>query len=749
MRWLVQYIFIFSIWLGFGLAMNARAQTDEQKMESYLASAKSAKSVDEKSIVFCKIAELFLVLDKDKSLQYAQQAYQMLPENGSSEANTYALITLGKVKRVHGQLQDSKKHLESALTKAEKIQNQSLKVAALNALAHTYLKEDRKRSYEFIAQSLKISEKLSYTEGKADAYEVFGDWLLGENPSEAISQYQRAYNLYRAENLPESRIRMLQKIASTHLLYQNDYPAAIRNLQEAIKMSEILKNQRLLAENLNQIADVHFLHLQDYKTALKYYFQAYVLTQEYDFASNGNTLSASIKGIANCYTSLGKLSRNQGLGEKAEEYEQLFASYQQAYRDLDAIQRNVAQFKKQQESQAQRRYTMANPNLSSPNAEEKAELRREIDRKSENIDQLARDNKISALKKAELKAELKLEEDNLNLSLNQKESEVSQLEREKDKKESQIDVLNRQSEQKNKQIQNISAHQNIWFIVLLSLSALSLLALLFVNHSKNKIIDQRKTQINEKQSFINRQEILLREKEKNIQEGKTRLVKANLELDDARTENTLLIDLINREIVPPMKLLFSQGTENRLTPQVLQQGQQIINLLQGIYRTENLPDTLELQVSSYSLFKVTRRAFQRCEALMAQKNIQLNNQIRPYFFVNVDEFYVEEMMTALFYNVLKYAPNNSSIHIESELIRQDGQRWVQTTFTDQGKNIPANMMQSAFKKFNPEEARPLAYSFPYIEKIVKSHGGQAFIRPEYKDGLCFVFTLPETHPAED
>jgi light-regulated signal transduction histidine kinase (bacteriophytochrome) len=58
------------------------------------------------------------------------------------------------------------------------------------------------------------------------------------------------------------------------------------------------------------------------------------------------------------------------------------------------------------------------------------------------------------------------------------------------------------------------------------------------------------------------------------------------------------------------------------------------------------------------------------------------------------------------------------------------------------------MAQSIFEKYNPEEARPLAHSFPYIQKIIQSHGGQAFVRPEYKEGLSFVFTLPETTESE-
>jgi len=747
MQWLVKYIFTFSIWLSLGLAMTLYAQTDEQKMDAYLLSAKAAKSTEEKSRVFCQIADLLLEIDKVKALQYAQQAHQMLPTN-PTEAQTNALIFLGKTKYANEKVQEAQTHLQTALSQAQSLQKQSLEVDALNALANIDIRQNRKRAYEYLAKSLKISEQVAYTQGQADAYEVFGDWLLGENPSEAISQYQRAYNLYRAENLPEKRVLMLQKIANTHLLYRNDYPAAIRNLQEAIKISEILKNQRLLAENLNQIANVHFLHLQDYKTALKYYFQSYVLTQEYEFASNGNTLSTSIKGIANCYASLARLTRNQGYESKAEEYEQLFATYQQSYRDLDNIQRNVAQFRRQQESQSQRRYTMASPNATSAETEEKAELKRKIDLKAENIDRLARDNKISPLKEAELKAELKLEEDNLSLSLNQKESEISLLQREKEQKESQIDVLSRESTQKNKHLQKISTSQNIWLVVLLSMSALFLMGLLFVNYSKNKVINQRKSQVNEKQTLINRQEILLREKEKNIHEGQTKLAKAHLELDEAKLENRLLVDLLNREIIPPMKLLFSQSTENLLTPQVLQQGQQIIHLLQGVYRFENLPAQLDLQTASFSLFKVARRAFQSCEALMLDKKIQINNQIRPYFFVEVDEFYIEELFTTLFYNSLKYAPEGSNIHIESELIRQDGKRWIQTTFTDQGRNIPANMAQSIFEKYNPEEARPLVHSFPYIQKIIQSHGGQAFVRPEYKEGLSFVFTLPETTESE-
>ncbi len=746
MQRFIQYIVFVSILLS---SLQAFAQTDQQKIDALLRKAQTINSNEEKIKVFCQLAYTLSEIDAPKGLEYATQALQIANQYPQSEIQIQALVCIAHIAWENGKVEEARKYADNAATAIKNSDNKALQIDVLNLSARLDLKQNRTRANQALSQALSITEGFTYKKGQAQTYELLGDWALAENPSEAINHYQRAYNLYRAENLQEQRIAMLQKTAKAHALYRNDYPNALRNLQEALKISETLKNQRILSENLNQIGNIHFLYLQDYKTAVKYYLQSFVLTQEYDFPNNGNTLAEAIKGIAECYNSLANLSRRQGYDTKADEFEKLYATYQQTYKELDNLQRDVMAFKKQQTVQAVRRYTAPSPNLNNTSSEERNNLKKELERKAENIDQLARENKISPLKKAELKADILLEEDNLNIGLGTVDENMATV----SSKMPNPNNKSTQSGQTQKNIKNKSNNtfNNLYSLAFLLFAGLVIAVLLYLVNDKNrKIIQQKKEQEEQaklKSQEINQQKVTIRQHTQDIDEYKNKLEAAKLAIEDAKLDNVLLVDLLNREIVPPLQLLFSESSENRFSPEVQQHGQAIINLLRGIHSVEK-KDALTLQIDSCNLYKISRRALQRCQALMSEKNIQLNNQIKPYFSVEADDFYVEEIFANLFYNSLKYAPQGSTIYLESELTRQDGKKWIQTIYSDQGKGLSINNPAAVFEKYKSEETRALAHSFPYIYKIVESHGGKAEIQPEHKDGLIFKFTLPYTPESE-
>lgn len=746
MQRFIQYIIFVSILFSSGLLS---AQTDEQKVDALLRKAQAANSNEEKIKVFCQLAYTLSEVDALKGLQYATQAQQMAEQFPQSEIQIQALVCIAHLAFENDKPEEARKYAENANAILKNNNNKALEIDVLNLSARLDLKQNRTKANQALSKALALAENINYKKGQAQTYALLGDWVLAQNPSEAINHYQRAYNLYRAENLQEQRIAMLQKTAKTHAVYRNDYPNALRNLQEALKISETLKNQRILSENLNQIGNIHFLYLQDYKTAVKYYLQSYVLTQEYDFPNNGNTLAEAIKGIADCYNSLASLSRRQGYDAKADEFEKLFAAYQQSYQELDRFQRDVAAFKKQQNSLATKRYTAPGPNANATISEERNNLKKELERKAENIDQLARENKISPLKKAELKAEIMLEEDNLNIGLGTVEENMGISNNDTPSENNQKNQP--KQTQKNTNPKNQNGFYNVYVLGFLLLAFALILALLYTVNDKNKKINQQKNELEEekkqKNQEINQQKVTIRQHTQDIEEYKTKIESAKIALADAKLDNVLLVDLLNREIVPPLQLLFSESAENRFSPKIQQQGQAIINLIRGIHHVEK-EEPLALQIDSCYLYKISRRAFQRCQALMTEKNIQLNNQIKPYFSVEADEFYVEELFVNLFYNSLKYAPEGSIIYLESELTRQDGKKWIQTIYSDQGRGLLVNNPDTVFQKYKSEETRALAHSFPYIHKIVESHGGKAEIQPEHKDGLIFKFTLPYTPESE-
>lgn len=126
--------------------------------------------------------------------------------------------------------------------------------------------------------------------------------------------------------------------------------------------------------------------------------------------------------------------------------------------------------------------------------------------------------------------------------------------------------------------------------------------------------------------------------------------------------------------------------------------------------------------------------------------------------VPLDHGQIEQVLTNLIENALKYSPAESSIIVRACF--EKGQRELRVSVTDSGIGIPAGERRAIFDKFYRVQhvELPWATSRPptgtglglaICQGIIAAHGGSIWVESEYGHGSTFYFTLPVPEGAPD
>ena len=112
--------------------------------------------------------------------------------------------------------------------------------------------------------------------------------------------------------------------------------------------------------------------------------------------------------------------------------------------------------------------------------------------------------------------------------------------------------------------------------------------------------------------------------------------------------------------------------------------------------------------------------------------------------VAVDPFSINEVVTNLVDNAIKYSSPDSMIEIT---VRMTEENMIETTVTDQGIGIPDSLVNKLFTKYyrshrSKEEFGGMGLGLYLSKTIVEAHGGQIWVRSTEGQGSTFGFTIP-------
>ncbi|MHC4123476.1 MAG: ATP-binding protein [Planctomycetota bacterium] len=158
----------------------------------------------------------------------------------------------------------------------------------------------------------------------------------------------------------------------------------------------------------------------------------------------------------------------------------------------------------------------------------------------------------------------------------------------------------------------------------------------------------------------------------------------------------------------------------------------------------------KFETTSFPLPATISRAMETVERKAQDKSITLTSKIDPAINQIVgNQFSINEVITNLLFNAIKYTPENKSVHLEAK----DQKDYIQIDFVDTGIGIPADELGKVFDEFfratnaREKEKDGTGLGLSIVKQIVERHDGSLSVKSQENQGSTFTVTLPKNIPA--
>jgi signal transduction histidine kinase len=157
----------------------------------------------------------------------------------------------------------------------------------------------------------------------------------------------------------------------------------------------------------------------------------------------------------------------------------------------------------------------------------------------------------------------------------------------------------------------------------------------------------------------------------------------------------------------------------------------------------NSPKT-KFSLEKIDLKDEIKRIVKNKKTLFEDKKLEVKNNISKKLLVNVDKLRLEELLSNLLENSVKFSKDNGKIVIDAEEVKD----YVKISIKDSGMGMTKQQIKHAFEEFyKADQSRHDFYSsglgLTISKKIVEKHNGEIWIEsPGPGKGATVFFTLP-------
>ena len=187
--------------------------------------------------------------------------------------------------------------IDSMVLQLPTVKEDTQKVKILNTIAFTYNSVNPKEGIKYVEQSLNLSDKLGWKNGKAAAFNTKGSiYETQSNHTDAIDNFNKALEIYEGQGEKE-KIGVSKEYMGNVYLASGDFSKALKSYYEVLKINLDLKDNYNVARNYGNIAMV-YQAIGDYDLALEFNKKSLVLHKIY---ADNNALAIGHNNIANAY----------------------------------------------------------------------------------------------------------------------------------------------------------------------------------------------------------------------------------------------------------------------------------------------------------------------------------------------------------------------------------------------------------------------------------------------------------------
>jgi signal transduction histidine kinase len=158
----------------------------------------------------------------------------------------------------------------------------------------------------------------------------------------------------------------------------------------------------------------------------------------------------------------------------------------------------------------------------------------------------------------------------------------------------------------------------------------------------------------------------------------------------------------------------------------------------------------QFKMATFSLSVCVSRAIEAVERRAKEKSITVTSNLDPAAQqITGNQFSINEMLTNLLFNAIKYTPEKKTVHVEA---KGDGDR-VRIDITDTGIGIPPDEIGSIFDEFfrasnaRQHEKDGTGLGLSIVKQIVQRHAGTISVQSQLGQGTTFTLILPKNPSA--
>ncbi len=177
----------------------------------------------------------------------------------------------------------------------------------------------------------------------------------------------------------------------------------------------------------------------------------------------------------------------------------------------------------------------------------------------------------------------------------------------------------------------------------------------------------------------------------------------------------------------------------------------LVRLVNDILEYERLQSgAVQIRRETCDARALVLQALDGMAGLASSAGVELRAEAQS-FLLPADPDRLQQVLGNLISNAIKFAPANSPVRVQAQL--QDGE--AEFRVIDQGRGIPAAMLDSIFERFRQVqngdaiEKGGTGLGLPICRGIVHQHGGRIWAESEPGAGSTFVVRLPLVTRAEE
>ncbi len=154
-----------------------------------------------------------------------------------------------------------------------------------------------------------------------------------------------------------------------------------------------------------------------------------------------------------------------------------------------------------------------------------------------------------------------------------------------------------------------------------------------------------------------------------------------------------------------------------------------------------------LEVAESSLASVVESVVRQLGPLLEEHRLRAELQLTPDApRARFDPSRVEQVLTNLLGNALKFAPPGSLVEVTLRGVEQGGRGFAEIAVLDRGPGVDARDATRIFDPYvqagDSRQAGGLGLGLAICRRIVEAHGGHIRVEPRPGGGSRFIFTLP-------